>query len=86
MKNIKVTVKLFSLRFYITVHHCVCAVGKPAFINMISRLSPNFLQHFPVTLDSNIGDDTLLRLLQSPIKEIHGHEVAYLQIEQFEHV
>ena len=76
MKNIEVRVKLFSWRYYVTVLHCVCAMGDPAFINVISCLSSNFLQHLPAALGCNSGDDTLLHLFQSVIKKIHGHEVA----------
>lgn len=69
MKSIEVRVKLFSWRYSITVLHCVCAMGDPAFINVISRLSSNFLQHLPVALGSNSGDDTLLHLFQFTIKK-----------------
>ena len=72
MKNMKVTGQLFSLRYYITVRHSVCATGDPAFINVISCRSRNFLQHLPVTLGSNSGDHTLLHLFQSPIKKPMG--------------
>jgi len=44
-------------------------MGDPAFINVISRLSSNFLQHLPVALGSNSGDDTLLHLFQFTIKK-----------------
>jgi hypothetical protein len=44
-------------------------MGDPAFINVISCLSSNFLQHLPAALGCNSGDDTLLHLFQSVIKK-----------------
>jgi hypothetical protein len=64
----------------------MCAMSDPAFISMVSHLSPNFLQHLTVTLGSNSGDNKLLHLFHSPKRKSMGVRLLDLHSEQFEHI